>query len=48
MDSELKWFLLLLAGLWIAWYATGGPDRIPQNRANPYIKEPYNGGQIYH
>ncbi len=48
MHSELKWFLLLFVGLWLAWLVTGGPSRIQQNRANPFIQETYNGGQIYH
>ncbi len=49
MDGELKWFLLLLLCLWFAWIATGGPDRIPENKANPFLKqpEPIDNGKIY-
>ncbi len=39
MHPEFKWFLLLLAGLWLAWFVTGGPDRIQTNRANPFMEE---------
>ncbi len=47
MHSELKWFLLLLLGLWVAWLATGGPDRITVNRQNPFLESPTEGGNIY-
>lgn len=47
MHSELKWFLILLAILWLGWFATGGPDRIMTNRQNPFMEETYKGGKIY-
>ncbi len=49
MHSELKWFLILLAGLWLAWFATGGPDRNEINRTHPFIEQPapIEGGNIY-
>ena len=49
MHEELKWFLLLFLGLWVAWIVTGGPDRVQLNRANPFIDEatPTKSSQIY-
>ena len=47
MHPEIKWLLLLLVGLWLAWFVTGGPDRVMTNRQNPFIEEQYNGGKIY-
>ncbi|HWC57557.1 MAG TPA: hypothetical protein VG621_01200 [Candidatus Paceibacterota bacterium] len=49
MHSELKWFLLLFAALWVAWLVTGGPSRIDTNRTHPFIEQPspLGNGQIY-
>lgn len=49
MHPELKWFILLFIGLWVAWFVTGGPDRIQTNRQNPFIEEFTidHTGQIY-
>ncbi len=47
MHGELKWFLLLFLGLWIAWLATGGPSRIQENRTHPFLEQPTDGGRIY-
>lgn len=49
MHSELKWFILLLIGLWIAWVVTGGVDRAPVNRTHPFLEQPFpiDNGQIY-
>ncbi len=43
MHPELKWFLLLLLGLWIGWLVTGGPTRIQENRTHPFLKQPTSG-----
>ena len=47
MHSELKWFLLLFLGLWVAWLVTGGPAHIQENRARPFLEQPSDGGQTY-
>ncbi len=49
MHVELKWFLLLIAGLWLAWLLTGGPDRISTNRTHPFLEQPapIEDGNIY-
>lgn len=49
MHSELKWFLLLFAGLWLAWFMTGGPNRITLNRSHPFLEQPapIESGKIY-
>jgi hypothetical protein len=47
MHGELKWFLLLFVGLWVAWLVTGGPDRITTNRTHPFLEQPSEGGKIY-
>lgn len=49
MHSELKWFILLFLALWVAWFATGGPSRIPENRTHPFLTQPApnDDGKIY-
>lgn len=47
MHSELKWFLILFFGLWLAWLVTGGPERNKINRTHPFIEQPSEGGDIY-
>lgn len=40
MHSELKWFILLFIGLWLAWLITGGADRISINKTHPFLEQP--------
>lgn len=49
MYNELKWFLLLFFGLWVAWLVTGGTERISVNRTHPFLEEPapIDQGRIY-
>lgn len=49
MHPEIKWFLILIALLWLAWFFTGGPTRIQTNRTHPFIEQPapIEGGKIY-
>ncbi len=50
MDAlkELKWFLLILALLWIVWFFTGGPQRF-ESINKPFIQPitSPNSGQVY-
>ena len=49
MHDELKWFLLLFLGLWVAWFATGGPERVRDDRTHPFLEQPspIDNGQTY-
>ncbi|HEY4715137.1 MAG TPA: hypothetical protein VIH31_01375 [Candidatus Paceibacterota bacterium] len=44
--KELKWFLLILVGLWVIWFLTGGPKRLEDK---PFIKpvKPVDTGETY-
>ncbi len=47
--SLFKWFLLIIVGLWVLWYYTGGPERAEQQGAKPFLKalEPLDSGEPY-
>ncbi len=49
MHSELKWFLILFFGLWLAWAVMGGASRNAINRTHPFIKQPnpVDDGKVY-
>ncbi len=49
MHFELKWFIFLFVGLWLAWLVTGGPDRKAFNRTHPFLEEPspVDSGKVY-
>ncbi len=46
--DDLKWFLGIMAVLFIAWFVSGGPDRVSSHKG-PLIKppEPVSTGEIY-
>lgn len=46
--SLFKWFILMLVGLWIVWYVTGGPERIESQKGS-LIKPlaPLDTGEVY-
>lgn len=35
----MKWFLLLLIGLYVLWLLSGGPERT-DNKDKPYLQQP--------
>lgn len=45
----LWWFLIIIVGLWVLWYFTGGPQRAERQGDKPYLKslEPLDSGQPY-
>lgn len=47
--SLFKWFILILVGLWILWYYTGGPERAEKQGAKPFLRplEPLDTGETY-
>lgn len=47
--APLWWFLLIIVGLWILWYFTGGPQRAERDAMNPYMKapNPIDSGETY-
>lgn len=49
MHPELKWFFLLILILFVAWVATNGPARIPENQDRPFLEQPapVESGQTY-
>lgn len=46
--TPLLWFVLILAGFWVLWYFTGGPQRADVN-SGPYLNpnQPISNGQGY-
>ncbi len=38
--KPLRDILLVIIGIWILWYFTGGPERAAQNGDNPYMEKP--------
>ena len=46
--SVLWTFVLIVAGLWVLWYFTGGPAQTQQN-SQPFLKplQPLDTGQTY-
>ena len=42
-------FLLILAGFWVLWYFTGGPERAAQEGDKPFMKPiaPLDSGEPY-
>lgn len=42
--APLAWFVLILAGFWILWYFSGGPERAAQN-GKPFLDQ--DTGQSY-
>lgn len=42
--SILGWLILIIIGVGILWYFTGGPERAAQN-PEPFIKDPIEGAQ---
>lgn len=45
--SDLKWFLIGFLVLYLIWYVSGGPEKNRINRTNPFLDEPYKGGEKY-
>ena len=45
--KHLKWFLLLILGLWLAWFLSGGPEKAQNEK--PFIKPlaPLDTGETY-
>ena len=46
--AALWWFLLIVAGVWVLWYYTGGPERA-NTQAGPFMQPltPLGNGQGY-
>lgn len=46
--SPLLGLVLVIVGLWVLWYFTGGPERAEQN-AHPFVNPPapLDNGQTY-
>ena len=46
--APLVWFVLILAGFWILWYYSGGPQRADVNQG-PFLNPnaPIGDGQAY-
>ncbi len=40
MIDVLKWFLLMMLGLFVVWVLTGGPQRAEQKNLTPIIRGP--------
>ncbi len=47
--SLFKWFILILVGLWVLWYFTGGPQRAEKQGNKPFLRplEPIDNGEPY-
>ena len=47
--SELKWFLLVVVGVWILWFYTGGPERAQITGDDPFMRalDPIDTGETY-
>lgn len=46
----IKWPLLILAGIWVLWYFSGGPERAAQQgNDKPFMKplDPIDTGEVY-
>ncbi len=40
--NALVWLIVIIAGLWVLWYFTGGPQR-PETQGGPFL-DPETGG----
>lgn len=47
--KPLAWFFLILVGLWILWYYTGGPQRAALEQQGPFMQPsaPLGNGSSY-
>lgn len=45
----LKWPILIIAGIWVLWYFSGGPERAERAGNKPFMKplEPIDSGEVY-
>ena len=41
--DALVWFIVIVAGLWVLWYFTGGPERA-QNQSGAFLDPAPIGG----
>ncbi|OGZ04257.1 MAG: hypothetical protein A2648_00445 [Candidatus Lloydbacteria bacterium RIFCSPHIGHO2_01_FULL_41_20] len=47
--NPLLWFLVIMTGLWLLWYSTGGPERARTTNTGVFIKKvaPLDTGESY-
>ena len=50
--GTVSWFFIILAGVWVLWFFTGGPQRAAEQSKEapkPFLKplEPLDSGQPY-
>ena len=45
----LVWLLIIVVGMWVLWYYTGGPQRAASEQQTPFVQPPapLGNGQSY-
>jgi hypothetical protein len=47
--NALLWFILIVVGIWVIWYFTGGPQRAALQEGQPFMNpsQPVDNGNAY-